>query len=246
MKKFILKIFVCSCVFAASVSSIMAQGKKAVPYFEQSEMPDMVKMPFCPPAEGSPAFIYDIKRYYWGKEQRKDSIIAAIAVRDAVYSLKTIENEFSIPFGLQISEKNTPEIYRLLRDALYTCDMICWAPKRYWHRVRPFMYFDEPTLTPHDEAALSKNGSYPSGHTIFGYSAALLLTEINPERADTIMSRGMMYGESRVIVGAHWQSDVEAGMKAASIAYAKLHTSPRFIEQMERAKREFAEKTQKP
>ena len=79
----------------------------------------------------------------------------------------------------------------------------------------------------------------PSGHTILGYSAALLLTEINPERADTLMSRGIMYGDSRIIVGAHWNSDVEAGRLAASIAYTRLHTNRQFLKQMKRAKKEF-------
>ena len=216
------------------------QGKKA--FFTIEEMPDLTKMPFCPPDEGSAAFIFDIKRYYWGKEQRQDSLRKAIAIRDAVYGIETIVREFSIPFGLTISKESTPEIYQLLEASLLTCDKICTLPKEYWHRIRPFMYFDEPTLTPDDEPALRNNGSYPSGHTILGYSAALLLTEINPERADTIMSRGMMYGESRVIVGAHWQSDVNAGQLAASIAYSKLHTSERFLAQMKKARREFYEK----
>ena len=48
-----------------------------------------------------------------------------------------------------------------------------------------------------------------------------------------------MYGDSRVIVGAHWQSDVNAGRLAASAAYAKLHTSERFLEQMRLARQEF-------
>jgi acid phosphatase (class A) len=97
----------------------------------------------------------------------------------------------------------------------------------------------EPTLYPQDEPALRKNGSYPSGHTILGWSSALLLSEINPDRADTILARGYMYGESRVIVGAHWQSDVDAGRLAASAAYARLHTSDRFLEQMRRARLEY-------
>ena len=49
-----------------------------------------------------------------------------------------------------------------------------------------------------------------------------------------------MYGESRVIVGAHWQSDVNAGYLYASVAVAKLHTSPVFMKQLEKAKKEFA------
>ena len=110
-------------------------------------------------------------------------------------------------------------------------------------RTRPYVYYNEPTIYPSDEEDLRTNGSYPSGHTILGWSAALLLMEINPAKADTLLARGYMYGESRVIVGAHWQSDVDAGRLAASVAYAKLHTSERFLEQMRKAREEFVRLT---
>ena len=55
----------------------------------------------------------------------------------------------------------------------------------------------------------------------------------------------MMYGDSRVIVGAHWQSDVDAGRLAASAAYAKLHTSKRFLKQLAKAQAEFENKKKK-
>ena len=67
----------------------------------------------------------------------------------------------------------------------------------------------------------------------------MLLSEINPERADTLFGRAYMYGDSRVIVGAHWQSDVDAGRLAASAAVIRLHTSPEFMEQLAKAKAEF-------
>jgi D-alanyl-D-alanine dipeptidase len=44
-------------------------------------------------------------------------------------------------------------------------------------------------------------------------------------------------------VGAHWQSDVDAGRLVASVAIAKLHTSDRFLKQMQKAREEFAKKT---
>ncbi|MBP5711808.1 MAG: phosphatase PAP2 family protein, partial [Prevotella sp.] len=84
------------------------------------------------------------------------------------------------------------------------------------------------------------NASYPSGHTTLGWSSALLLSEVNPAKADTLMARGHMYGDSRLIVGAHWQSDVDAARLAASAAYAHIHNSARFQEQMRKAKEEFA------
>jgi acid phosphatase (class A) len=156
-----------------------------------------------------------------------------------VYSLECIAEEFSEPFGLKISEEETPEIWKLLRDAKATCENISGFPKYFYKRKRPFVRFQEHTATPQFEPELRRNFSYPSGHTILGWTSALLLTEINPERADTILARGMMYGESRVIVGAHWQSDVDAGRLAAAAVYARMHTSERFLEQMQLARQEF-------
>ena len=174
---------------------------------------------------------------------RQNKERADIAIRDAVYSLECIAQEFSEPFGLTISEENTPEIWKLLRDAKATCENMGGFPKYYYKRKRPFMRFQEPTATPQFEPDLRRNFSFPSGHTILGWTSALLLTEINPERADTILARGMMYGESRVIVGAHWQSDVDAGRLASAALYARLHTSDRFLEQMRRARQEFLKKS---
>ena len=94
-------------------------------------------------------------------------------------------------------------------------------------------------LTRYEEEELSGEGSYPSGHSQRGYALALLLSEVNPANADTIMARGYMYGESRVIVGAHWQSDVDASRLAAAIGLARLHTSPVFLAQLSKAQEEF-------
>jgi acid phosphatase (class A) len=235
------KLMIWAVMMTAAVS---AQAQSDVePYFTTKEMPDMLKWCPAPPDTVGAHFAYDIIQYMWGKEMRNNKERVDIAIRDAVYGLDCIIREFSEPFGLQISKEETPEIYKVLRDATATCDSICTLPKKYYMRRRPFMRMNESTLYPSDEPHLRKNGSYPSGHTILGWSSALLLSEINPDRADTLLARGYMYGESRVIVGAHWQSDVDAGRLAASAAYAKLHTSERFLEQMRLARQEFRIKT---
>ena len=46
-----------------------------------------------------------------------------------------------------------------------------------------------------------------------------------------------------MIVGAHWQSDVDASRVAASIGYSALHGSAEFREQMAKAQAEYLEKT---
>ena len=96
-----------------------------------------------------------------------------------------------------------------------------------------------------DEEDLRHNGSYPSGHTILGWSAALLLTEMAPDMADTVLARGYMYGQSRVIAGFHWQSDVDAGRLCASAAVARLHADKRFMKLMKKAKKEYQKLSKK-
>ena len=234
------KILMMTVLMMAAVSAQAQSDETPVDaYFTTGEMPDMIKWCPAPPDTLGAHFAYDIMQYFWGKSMRLNKERADIAIRDAVYGLDCIIREFSEPFGLKISKEETPEIYKVLREGTATCDSICTFPKRYYMRKRPFMRFKEQTLTPDDEPSLSRNGSYPSGHTLLGWSSALLLSEINPDRADTILARGLMYGESRVIVGAHWQSDVDAARLAASAAYARLHTSERFLEQMRRARQEF-------
>ena len=164
--------------------TMQAQEKETVnAYFTPEEMPDMMVFLPGPPDSTSVAFMNDVARYYWGKEMRKDPERAAEATRDAVYGLETIITEFEEAFGMKISKEETPEIYKVLQEGTATCDSICKIPKATYMRRRPFMVFNEPTLYPEDEPALRKNGSYPSGHTLLGWSAALLMSEINPDRA---------------------------------------------------------------
>lgn len=214
-------------------------------YFTIEEMPDMLRFLPAPPDTLSPAFAYDITQYFWGKQQRLDPQRSKIAREDADWTTDYLCRIFSIPFGMTISPDNLPETYALLQQAIATADLIGVRPKAHYMRKRPFARFHEPSLAPWDDEELSHNGSYPSGHTIRGWSAALILAEINPDQADTILSRGYTYGESRVIVGAHWQSDVDAGRLAATAAVTKLHTSPAFMKQLEKAKAEVKKKKKK-
>ena len=209
------------------------------PLLDSTQMPNAVHFLPAPPSPTSAAFQYDKAQYQWGKEQRNDSARLAIAVGDAVWSVENISSIFGGVLGINISEKETPAIYRMLILGLLTTDQAGKLPKNQYMRTRPYVYYNEPTIYPQDEAWLRTNGSYPSGHTIHGWSAALLLTELAPDRADTILARGYMYGQSRVIAGYHWQSDVDAGRLVASAAVARLHADPRFLKLMEEARKEY-------
>ena len=214
-------------------------GLAQKPLLDSMQMPNAVYFLPAPPDTASAAFQYDKAQYRWGKEQRKDSTRLAIAVNDAIWSIDNICKIYSGVLGFEISEQNAPAIYRMLTLGLLTTDQAGKLPKNHYMRTRPYVFYNEPTIYPSDEAWLRTNGSYPSGHTILGWSAALLLTEMAPDKADTIMARGYMYGQSRVIAGYHWQSDVDAARLVASAAVARLHADKRFIKLMKKARREY-------
>ncbi len=235
------KNFVIALAALLTAMTMNAQNE-VQPYFTVDQLPDLIKCLPAPPAFDSPEFANDMMRFSWGKQQRLDPERAAIAKRDAVWSYEALLAEFEVPFGLHMSPEDTPEIWKLMVTSLTTTDAMRVAPKAFYHRQRPFERFQDKMLTD-EEAELTGEGSYPSGHTMRGWTAALLLAEVNPAAADTIFARGWMYGESRVIVGAHWQSDVDASRVAASIAYSALHGSAEFREQMAKAQAEYLQKT---
>ena len=230
MKKFIL--------FSATLFLAAVMGHAQEVYFTTDQLPDLIQSLPAPPDSLSHGFVYDVMQYQWGKAQRPDSVRAEMARRDAIWTYEALLGELAGPFGLALSKEATPAIWTVLVNSLATTDQMRVAPKAYYHRRRPFEVFNEKMLTG-EEAALSGEGSYPSGHTMRGWTAALLLAQINPAAADGLYARAWKYGESRVIAGAHWQSDVDVTRVAASIGFSRLQTSDRFQAEMARAQEEF-------
>ena len=224
----------------AAVAARPAPAPRAA--IPQEEMPDGLRYLPPPPAEGSAAKAWDEAQYAWGKEERvRNPERAARAVQDAVFTWENLFDMFSGPFGRTISDAETPALCAMMRYASTSVRHGARGVKRHYQRVRPFAEHDEPTLTPGDEPHLRGNGSYPSGHSANGWSAALLLAELRPSRAEEILARGLAAGESRVIVGVHWQSDVDAGRIVAAACVARLHADPYFRTLLEAARAECGE-----
>jgi autotransporter-associated beta strand protein len=63
---------------------------------------------------------------------------------------------------------------------------------------------------------LKNSPSFPSGHTTFGYTESLVLAMMVPERYRALAYRGSEYGDSRIVLGAHYPLDVIAGRTLAT------------------------------
>lgn len=228
--------------FMATMNA-MAQEDKVQPYIELDQLPDLIKVMPEPPAFDSPEFANDVVRYNWGKEQRQDSARLAMAIADAEWLDHTkMYAQWKDAFGLEISESATPEIWKLLETSLATTDPMRVDVKAHYQRQRPFDRYKDP-MPSHEEDDLRGDGSYPSGHSLRGWSISLILAQIAPARANEIYKRGWEYCDSRVILGAHWQSDVDLSRAVASVGFCALQGSKAFIAQMKKAQAEYAEKT---
>ncbi len=175
----------------------------------------------------------------WGKGERLNEERAQQAIDNGVIDMNEMAIQFSKPFGMEISKEKTPCIFNVLNRGMLTVRLCATKPKTAITRLRPYVRYNEPTLIPDDEEKLRENGSYPSGHAIRGWTTALLLCEINPAAQDELLALGYQWGQSRVIAGYHWQSDVDAARLVASAAVARLHADKRFLKLMKKARREY-------
>ena len=246
MKKNLLRMMAAALVFCCA-ANVQAAGdeKNGHAYFTKAELPNLANILPAPPKFESPRFVADQTQYLWGKLMRLDEARCAQAQRDAVYSMQTIIDEFGDIFGLEITKEETPEIYSILQDVCASCDSIYSDAKAYFDRKRPYAYYNEGTIVPEKEEKHRNEGSYPSGHTVLGWTSALLLADINqsPQAMEGLLARGYEFGQSRVIAGYHWQSDVDAGRMAGNVLYQLIRNHERFIGQLAKARAEFAEKT---
>lgn len=208
-------------------------------FLQEGDVPNSFLILPPPPDGASITFLNDQARYTWGKTMR-NTPRGEQAVQDARVGGDGVPKAFSEAFGIEINSEDTPEIYKLVVGMREDAgDLGTREAKNYYNRTRPFCFYDEETCNPEQQEELSTNGSYPSGHTSIGWATALVLAEINPERQNEILKRGFDMGESRVICGYHFQSDVDAGRLTGAMTVARLHADPAFQSQLDKAKKEF-------
>ena len=239
LRRIIVLLFV-SCVIGANAQESKDVTTCPESYFlKLGDVANSLELLPTPPEQSSTRFKYDEERYLWGKKQRETPRGDQAAADDNLEG-EGVPLAFSESFGIQISKEQTPEIYRLvLKMREDAGDLACRLAKRHYMRVRPFTSYKEQTCNPTQQQELSSNGSYPSGHTAIGWATALVLAEINIDRQNEILKRGYEMGESRVICGYHFQSDVDAARLVASAVVARLHADKGFMKQLAKAKKEF-------
>lgn len=232
-------------VAAALLVSVMAfaQGQKIITPVQILDAKDMPHPEYFlpdPPDTTSALFFSDYVKYQEGRAIRGTER-GAQAVRDANTSLSYYMARFGEAMGKELSPEAYPTLATYMITAYTTVRKSIQGAKDKYKRRRPYEQFHEASAVPEEE---QKNDltSYPSGHSVRAWTIAMALVAIDPAHQDEILKTGYELCRSRVIVGFHYQTDIEAAMLAASAGYARLCCEPAFqLLQMD-ARKEFNEK----
>lgn len=163
----------------------------------------------------------------------------ARAIADADLSGQQGFRSFSCAAGVTISPEATPTLASMLLRMTGDAATLYQPAKAVFQRPRPPVANRKPICVPR-EKWIETDGSYPSGHGLIGWSWALVISEVAPEHASAVLARGREFGDSRVICGVHYQSDIEAGRYLGAAMVSKLHQNAAFTSDLEKARAEVA------
>jgi len=185
-----------------------------------------------PPAENSAAAIAEMKEV--------NDIIARSSPADIAAAAKDDADEgpdiYNAVLGFDV--KDRPQTLKLLTMVADEEETDTKRAKTFFHRKRPWV-IDPAVKTCTLETLNQIPNSYPSGHASLGYSLAVVLTHLMPEKSQAILSRAAEYAEHRLVCGMHFRTDIVASQQYGTILALRLMENAAFMQQMEKAKAEL-------
>src|SRR4051794_2814995 len=114
--------------------------------------------------------------------------------------------------GPNFTVERLPSVAALFENVRRDANIALTAGKGAWYRKRPF----DASSNVKPVGQRPESSSYPSGSSTTAYLTAILLANMVPEKRADLFARGRRFGASRIILGVHFPSDVEAGRLAAT------------------------------
>jgi acid phosphatase (class A) len=218
-------------------SSVLPRPR-AAGYLGGDAVPDHATFLPPPPAVDSAAGIADVAIFRETRALEGEPRWQLAASDDRIGSRKML-GDFACATHSDLTAVETPALARLLARANADLLVMVGAAKDHYQRPRPFVTEKGPICVD-VSPAFAASGSYPSGHSAAAWLYALLLAELDPADAAPIIARGRAFGESRVVCGVHYASDVEGGRITSTALVAALHGNPEFEADMAAARAELA------
>lgn len=173
-----------------------------------------------PPAAGSAAAQHDLDAVLAAQASRTPQDMAA-AKADTERSVF----RFADVLGGSVQASALPETEAFFERVAELDKASAKDAKMYWKRPRPAVISDQVHPLSKEKP---DDWSYPSGHATFGYTVAVLLSNMVPEKRAAIFARADLYAQHRVVMGVHFPSDLEAGKLAGAVIAAQILRDPQW------------------
>jgi len=194
-----------------------------------------------PPADDSLTKAADVQEYFRARALIGTPRAEEAHADDVVKPAESVAPRFAYLLGITLDRRSAPKFLHMMDLVRNDAEWLLAPVKKEvgsGGRRRPFV--DYPTLPKCEVtyAALGATGSYPSGHATTGWLWGSILAEIAPQFADQLIARGIAFGDSRVVCGFHYPSDVQSARLAAAALLDRLHGDAAFLRDLAQAKQE--------
>ena len=206
-------------VTAAALASAAPDGGKA-PLLSVADIDPVLVLP-PPPVAGSVQAKAELAELHAVEAVRTDTE-EADARRDGDTKNATI---FAGVLGPRFDLAKLPATSALLALVRQSEKATVDRGKDEFKRPRPYAIDTTLKSCKRNDDPLS---SYPSGHTSMAFSMGETLARLVPEKAAPILARAARYGQSRIVCGQHFRSDVSAGQMLGLLIAERLMAKPEF------------------
>lgn len=209
-----------------------ASNRPPAGYLTPADAPDMLRILPPAPKDGDARDRRD-REIFTDTRKLAGTPRWAMAISDDKITIQALLKTFSCAMGISLDQQRAPKLFALLTKVVNDSNASVNRVKQIYQRKRPFQVQQGTICAP------AYGLDYPSGHSALGFSIALVLTELEPDRATQLLERARAFGESRVVCGVHYASAVEAGRTHAAALVAALHGLSTFRADMDAARAEL-------
>jgi acid phosphatase (class A) len=185
-----------------------------------------------PPAQGSAMAKAETAELHAIEAARTPDALARAKSDDATKNASIFAEAMGPGFDLKALPATAKLMSQVRREEKAAAD----TAKDAFHRQRPWIVDPSFKSCSRDDEPLS---SYPSGHTTMGYSMAVVLAALAPEKAQALLARAADYGNNRLVCGMHFRADVVAGQALGTAVGVELLHNAAFRVDMDAAAAEL-------
>lgn len=228
MKRIVPGIF----AFVALGLFVPAHGMAAdAPLIPATQFNPAALLP-SPPADGSSAAVAEMDELHRIEKARTPAQFQAAKRDDETEDAMAFAQATGAGFDLKV----LPQTAKLLDEVRTEEKAATKLAKNYFRRNRPWIADPKLVTCASDDPPQS---SYPSGHATMGYSFAVILAALAPQKSQAIMARASDFAENRLVCSMHYRRDIIAGAAlGADVAFALLQ-NPQFKSQFAVAQAEL-------